>query len=75
MTFNELLKAVDQLNDDELTKLKEHIASREQQSNGMDIDEIERIFAEMREGFSEQDLDELEWAMNVEYVKPLDDDA
>jgi len=75
MTFSELLAAVDQLNEDELTQLKQHIESREQHAKAMDIDAIEQIFAQMREGFSETDLDELEWAMNVEYIEPVDDEA
>ena len=34
---------------------------------------LDQIFAELREGFNAKDLDELEWAMNVEYIEPLDD--
>jgi hypothetical protein len=38
------------------------------------IDALMSIVDDLREGFSEQDLDQLEWAMNVEYIEPLDDD-
>lgn len=60
MTFSELLAAVDQLNEDELTQLKQHIESREQHAKAMDIDAIEAILVEMRAGLSEEDWAEIE---------------
>ncbi len=46
----------------------------ERRNAPLDIEELKQIFAELREGFTEKDLEELEWAMNVEYIEPLDDD-
>lgn len=40
----------------------------------LDVDLLTRTFAELREGLSEQDLEELEWAMNLENVKSLNDE-
>jgi hypothetical protein len=40
----------------------------------LDIDEIMGLFAELGEGFTEQDFEELEWAINTDYIEPLDDD-
>ena len=40
----------------------------------LDMELLLQIFADLREGFTAQDLEELEWAMNVEYIEPLDVD-
>lgn len=41
----------------------------------LDLEKIKQILAEMREGLTEQDLDEIDGAMNVEYIEPLDTEA
>ncbi len=45
----------------------------ERRNAPLDIEELKQIFAHLREGFTEKDLEDLEWAMNVEYIEPLDD--
>lgn len=66
----------DQMTDDELYALTEAMNETDDRHNHeLDIDDLKQIFAELREGFTAQDLDELAWAMNVEVVKPLDEDS
>ena len=73
MTLAEVMKAVDELSQEELRQLREYIQQQEHKHGELDIEALEEVFAELREGFSEHDLEELEWAMNVEYVEPVDD--
>ena len=69
MTLQEMMKEVERLSPEEMRQLREHIEQKEREIHqpGLDIDAIERIFSDLRAGFSEADLSELEWAMNVEY--------
>lgn len=66
MTLQDMLKAVGELSPDEIRQLCEHIEQIERESAPpkLDIAALEWVFADLREGFSEQDLGELEWAMN-----------
>ncbi len=66
MTLQDMMKAVDGLTPDEMRQLREHIEQkeREQHSPGLDINAIAQVFDYLRE--VQPDLDELEWAMNVE---------
>jgi hypothetical protein len=72
MTLAEVIKAVDELSPDEIRQLRDYLETRQAQQE-LDIEGIKQIFSELREGFSEQDLQELEWAMNAEYIEPVDD--
>jgi hypothetical protein len=74
MSLKEMIEAVDRLSPDEMRQLREHIEQKERETGKreLDIEAIEQVFADLREGFSEEDLDELEWAMNVEYIEPAD---
>lgn len=74
MTLQDMLKAVDDLSPEEMRLLREHIEQkeREQRQPKLDLAALEQVFADLRAGFSEEDLDELEWAMNVEYIEPVD---
>ena len=68
MRFQEILKAVDDLSVEEMRQLREHLEQKErEQQPKLDIPALEKVFADLRAGFSEEDLKELEWAMNVEY--------
>jgi hypothetical protein len=74
MTLDKLKEAINTLSREERQHLREYIEQRETPpAKKLDMDALDQIFAELREGFSEEDLDELEWAMNVEYVEPLDE--
>lgn len=37
----------------------------------LDIEAITELFEALREGFSEDDLDELEGAINFDYIEPV----
>jgi hypothetical protein len=89
MTLNELMRAVDTLSDAELLRLFAHLEEQrvrrfaareietptEDRTNApLDMRDLEEIFAEIRTGFTEHDLQELEWAMNNEFVEALPDD-
>ena len=75
MTLQEIIEAVDALPLNEMQQVRQHIEQRETDEENpiIDIDAVEKALAELREGFSEEDLEELEWAMNVEYIEPLDE--
>jgi hypothetical protein len=67
MTLAEVMKAVDELSPDEIRQLRDYLDRRDAQQE-LDIEGIKQIFSELREGFTEQDLQELEWAMNGEDI-------
>jgi hypothetical protein len=72
MTLAELMKAVDDLSRQDFETLYDYLEQRREYLAEERIRMIEEAVAEIREGFSEQDLEELEWAMNVEYIEPVD---
>ena len=61
--------------DDMYAAIEAMNATDDRHNNTLDMDDLKAIFADLREGFTEQDLDELDWAMNVEVVHPLDEDV
>jgi hypothetical protein len=65
MTFTDLIRAVDELSIDEIRRLRHYIDQKENTESGIDVEALEQVFAELREGFTERDLEELTWAMNV----------
>jgi ElaB/YqjD/DUF883 family membrane-anchored ribosome-binding protein len=73
MTFEELLREVDKLSDDELRVLRERIDPRLKDANAK-IRALREALAELREGLSEEELAEIEWAMNVETGEAFDED-
>jgi hypothetical protein len=81
MALQDLLQAVDALSTEDLETLYVHISEQRQyrqpddrHNAPLDMDELDEILADLRDGFDGKDLDELEWAMNVEYLEPLEDD-
>lgn len=83
MTLADLIHAVDTLSSDDLETLATHIQhqrgrrvdqgmSGDRHPKQLDIEAIMQTFAELADGFSETDLDELDWAMNNEFIEPLD---
>jgi hypothetical protein len=73
MTLQDMMKAVEDLSPDEMRQLRQHIEQKERERQPeLDMDAIEQVFDDLREGFSEEDLDQLEWAMNVEHIEPAD---
>ena len=88
MALSDLMREVKSLSSDELEALylfvqdqREYRRLLEQepeepdrQPTILDMDDLKQIFAELREGFTEQDLNELDWAMNVEVIQPPTED-
>lgn len=78
LTLKELIRAVDELSSEEFETLYRHVREQHQHrgiqagqaedhpSGPLYIAELKQLFAELREGFSPAELDELDWAMNVE---------
>jgi hypothetical protein len=73
MTLNELLKTIDTLSAEELALLRERITQREREVVERKIEEFDRVIEALREGLTEEQLDLIEWAMNVETIQPPDD--
>ncbi len=72
MSLQEIFKLIDTLSPDERAQVKEYAGNMVLTQSNVDI--ILAVAAQMREGLSKEDLDEIEWAMNVEYIEPLDED-
>ena len=70
-TLDALLKAVDTLSPQELVELQNYVQQRQATAQNKGA-VLKTAVAALREGLSEQDLDEIEWAMNVEFVALLD---
>ncbi len=74
MTLDELFHQINQLGDDELRQLQEHIEQRRREA----AEARARAFAEaveaLREGLTEEQIAEIVEAMNYEHVEPYDED-
>lgn len=76
MSLADLIRAVDTLSIDEFELLYAHIMEQRERrrldmaedrpNDELNINDLRQIFAELRDGFSESDLDDLDWAMNLE---------
>ena len=81
MTLQEIIEAVDALSPDDMRQVRQHIEQKEHkksqepklQAGTMDADALFRAFDEIRAGFTEEELDEVEEVMNAEYIEPLDE--
>jgi hypothetical protein len=58
MTLQDMMKAVEALSPEEMRQLREHIEQIEHESvrPKLDIAAIERVFADLREGFTEEEF-------------------
>jgi hypothetical protein len=74
MVLQDLIAAIDTLPSEDVERLLEHLQKRQQQIAEEKIHTLRETLAELREGFSEQDLEALTWAMNVEFKTPLNAD-
>ncbi len=78
--LDEIFHAIDRLNRDQLAQLRAYVEQRITQpqlqiaaeSPKEKADALMRAFAEMREGLTKEELDEMIEAMNSEYIEPLD---
>lgn len=67
MTLAEILRAVDELSSEDLRLLREHIEEREELSQQQKLARLRQAKSELRASLTSQELDEIEWAMNVEF--------
>ncbi len=81
MTLHDVKKAVDKLSSDERRELREYLDQRESMEQpGSQLSPEERIrrldvaARALREGLTQEQLDEISEAMNEEYIEPLDDE-
>ncbi|MDQ7027693.1 MAG: hypothetical protein Q9P01_19035 [Anaerolineae bacterium] len=80
MTFEEVLRVVDQFSEDERQRLRQYLEQMEitnthtdLKAGTMDVDVLLAAVDDMRRGLSNDDLNEMLAAMNEEYIKPADD--
>lgn len=79
MTFEEVLQVVDQLNDEERQRLHQYLDQQAQSIKAHPLSAEERIqrlnaaMDAMRDGLSQEELDEMTAAMNEDYIEAVDD--
>lgn len=75
-----IFRAIDRLNQDQLAQLRAYVEQRIVQPQITDETPQEKIaalhaaFAEMREGLTEEELEQIIHDMNYEYIEPIDPD-
>ena len=81
MTLGDIMQAVENFSYEELRDLREYIEQRERQvhpARGATpqerIQRMRNAAAAIREGMTQEELDEMFAAMNEEYIEPVDDD-
>jgi|GEM_PF-895315 len=89
MTLTDIIQAIDKLTLDEQQQLQIYLTQHVQIAAAkfpdesqyklkkvpLDMDELLKAAAEIREGFTESELIELEHAMNDDYFEPIDEDG
>jgi len=75
MTMQDILRAIDRLTPDELRQLRDYIEQQQHQIAQIEITQLDRALEALREGLTSEQLDQLEWAMNVETLTPTDRSA
>jgi uncharacterized protein YeeX (DUF496 family) len=79
MTLREVIKALDDLSDEELNELRREIDLRTEQeelrSGTMDVDALLRAAADLTDGLTQDEIDAMVAAMNEEYIEPVDEDV
>ena len=75
MNMQELLAEVDKLSPDELELLRQKIEQRQQAGQGFAVEKLEQAIEDLRAGLSEEDLLEIEWAMNASFPSKPDADV
>jgi uncharacterized protein YeeX (DUF496 family) len=75
MMLDELMRAVDELSEEELRQLRDYVNQRH--VNNLSADEriqmLEEAADAIREGLTPEELDEMIAAMNEEYIEPWDE--
>lgn len=71
MTLQEILTAVNDLDETELNELQQHIAQLQAQKRASEFLKSAKLFSA---DLNEEDVEAIEWAMNVESSKSVDED-
>ena len=80
MDFQDILEAVNHLDNEKLRLLRQHIDQREQISEPDDINNPQIWIQKFHEALASLEplpndvWDEIEWAMNVEFIEPFVDE-
>lgn len=72
MTLANLLKEVDRLSEEELQKLQAYIDRRRRETAKARADALMEAIDKLREGLTEEQIEEMEQAMNAEYAESVD---
>jgi hypothetical protein len=82
MTLQDVMKAVDSLSPEELRELRTYLDQRESTvhpaheiSSEERARRLDQAFEQLREGLTQEQLDEITEAMNAEYIEPFDEAA
>ena len=75
MTLDELIKAVDTLSGEELRQLRDYVNSRPlyELSPEQRIQMLDEASQAIREGLTQEELNEMTAVMNEEYIEPVDE--
>jgi hypothetical protein len=74
MTLQEMYQLIDKLSADEMRQLQEYIEQRQREEARERARAFMEAVEEMREGLTEEQLAQIEWAINYKYVEPPDDE-
>ncbi|MBK8022739.1 MAG: hypothetical protein IPK19_15230 [Chloroflexi bacterium] len=78
LNLQEVKAAVDHLSPDERAELRAYLDQGEVRvlrAGTMDVDALLEAARQIREGFTDEEWEEVERAMNEEYIEPVDDDG
>lgn len=75
MSIHDLLRAVDTLTADELRLLHERVEQRQLDIASKMPGALDHALDMLRSGLSDEQLNQIEWAMNLEIIQPPDKTA
>lgn len=78
LNLQEVKEAIDYLSPEERAELRAYLDERETitlRAGTMNIDTLLEAVRKMHKGITESEWDEIEQAMNQEYIEPVDDDG
>jgi hypothetical protein len=72
MSLDQLYQEIDKLNPDELQQIQKYIEQRRREASEARADSLMQAFDKLREALTEQQLEDMERAMNSKYSEPPD---
>ena len=73
--LREVKAAIDRLSPEEQAELRAYLNERAAPTATMRIDALQEAARAIREGFTDDEWEEVERAMNDEYIEPVDEDG